>query len=187
MAATAAGDYRVKNVMFFALDVRKRKVLKRAEKGFDRYAIFAKSTGCIYWEGRKYDPATNEITASEAAHVRSATAETPQGIVYGTSHRDCDLWAFDVRREKLSQVGPGAVASQMYVASIQADSTGRYLYYVPGAHGGASKDGTPIVQYDLKRKKRKVIAFLHTYYQKKYGYNLDGCFCCVLDPTGSRL
>ena len=70
---------------------------------------------------------------------------------------------------------------------MHADPTGRYLYYIPGAHGRASQDGTPIVQYDTKLKQRKVLAFVHKYYQEKYGYNADGCFCCVLDNKGERL
>ncbi len=183
---TASGDFREKDVQFFALDVTTGKVLKQADNGFDRYCIFAKSTGCVYWDGQKYDPATNEITPSEAPHVRSATAESAEGVVYGTSRYEADLWAFDTRAEKLTQLGSGAVGTQGYVAAIHLDPAGRYLYYIPGAHGGASKDGTPVVQYDLKRKKAKVLAFLHRYYQEKYGYNLDGCFCSVLDPAGDK-
>ena len=184
---TAAGDYRVKDVRFFAVDVKTGKVIKAAKNGFDRYVIFSRSNGCLYWDGNKYDPRTNDITTSEAPHVRSATVETPQGVVYGTSHRKADLWAFDVKKEKLSWLGPGAVASQEYVSSIHADPSGRYLYFVPGAHGGASKDGAPIVQVDVKTGQRKVLAFLHKFFQKKYGYNLDGCFCSVLDEKGEKL
>jgi hypothetical protein len=184
---TAAGDRKVKDVRFFALDVRTGKILKEDASGFDRYAIFSKSTGCVYWEGRKYDPRTNELTASVAPHVRSATPETPQGLVYGTSHYVADLWAFDVQKETLTPLGSGAVGTQGYVASMHADPTGRYVYYIPGAHGGATKDGTPVVQYDTKRGTLKVLCFLHKFYQKNYGYNPDGCFCSVLDEKGERL
>jgi hypothetical protein len=184
---TVAGDRNVKDVRFFALDVATGKILKEAPGGFDRYAIYAKSTGCLYWDGRKYDPRTNELTASAAPHIRSATPETPQGIVYGTSHYVADLWAFDVNKETLTPLGNGAVGTQGYVASMQADPTGRYLYYMPGAHGGATKDGTPIVQYDTKHGTLKVLAFVHKFYQQKYGYNPDGCYSCVLDERGERL
>lgn len=184
---TAAGDYRDKTVKFFAVDVKSGKVIQETDQGFDRYCIFAASTGCVYWEGKKYDPETNQVTGSEVPHVRSATEETADGWVYGTSHREADLWAFNTKTEKLTRIGPGAVGTQGYVSSIHIDPTGRYLYYVPGAHGGATKDGTPIVQYDLKRRKAKVLAFLHKFYQQKYGYNLDGCFCSVLDPAGDKL
>ncbi|MCA9114816.1 MAG: hypothetical protein KDA79_06985 [Planctomycetaceae bacterium] len=184
---TAAGDYRDKTVKFFALDLTSRKVIHEADGGFDRYAIFARSTGRVYWEGKKWDPETRTITAGEAPHVRSATAETPQGVVYGTTHREARLWGFDTKTEKLTDIGEGAVASQTYISSMHADPTGRYLYYVPGAHGGAVKDGSPVVQYDLKRKKRKVIAFLHSLYSRKYGYHPDGCFVSVLSPEGDKL
>lgn len=184
---TAAGDYRVKDVRFFAVDVKTGRVLKTAANGFDRYVIFSKSTGRLYWEGQKYDPQTNEITISEAPHVRSATTETPDGIVYGTSHREADIWAFNVRTERLSRLGSGAVGTQGYVSSMHADPAGRYLYYVPGAHGGASKDRTPIVQFDVLTRKRKVIAFLHRAFRDACGYNLDGCFCSVLDEKGEKL
>jgi hypothetical protein len=175
------------NHMFFALDVRSGKLLKTAEGGFDRYVIFAKSTGCLYWDGHKYDPDTGLITTSVAPHVRSASVETPRGIVYGTSHTGSTLWAFDVRKETLAVLGEGAVASQTYIASVQADPTGRYLYYVPGAHGGASRDNSPVVQYDLKTGRRKVLAFLHDYYWNTYQYAPDGTFCVVLDPRGDKL
>lgn len=184
---TAAGDYRVKDVRFFAVNVKTGKVIKTAKNGFDRYVIFSRSTGCLYWDGRKYDPSTNKITTSEAPHVRSATVETPQGMVYGTSHRKARIWAFNVKTEKLTWLGEGAVGSQEYVASMHADPTGRYLYYVPGAHGGASRDGTPIVQFDVKTGKRKVLAFLHATFKRTCKYHLDGCFCSVLDPKGDKL
>ena len=184
---TASGDYKLKQVKFFALDVNSKKVTTEFDPGFDRYAIFSRPTGCVYWKGHKYDPNTGHVTTADVPHVRSATFETADGMVYGTSERSADIWAFDVHKEKLTQVGPGAVATQGYVSAMHVDPSGRYLYYVPGAHGGASRDGTPVVQYDLKTKQRKVLAFLHRYYAEKYGHTLDGCFCSVLDPQGEKL
>jgi len=90
--------------------------------------------------------------------------------VYGTSGTKADLWSYNVKTNELRQLGSAAVATQEYIASIEADPTGRYLYYVPGAHGGASKDGTPVVQYDVTTGKKKVLAFLHDLFWDKYGY-----------------
>jgi hypothetical protein len=89
--------------------------------------------------------------------------------VYGTSGTKSDLCAFRPKTGELKQLGPGAVAKQEHIASIEADPTGRYLYYVPGAHGGAAADGSPVVQYDVKTGKKKVIAFLHDVFWEKYG------------------
>ena len=54
-----------------------------------------------------------------------------------------------------------------FVYGIALDPTGRFLYYVPGAHGGGFNDGSPVVQFDVKNGKKKVIAFLHPFYQDK--------------------
>jgi hypothetical protein len=185
---TAPGKDAVnQKVQFFALDVKTGKLLQVADDGPDRTLIFSPSTGRVFWQGKMYDPETNRISPADVPHVRSATRETPQGIVYGTSGRSADLWAFHVKTGKVTQMGSGAVARQEYIASIEADPTGRYLYYVPGAHGGAAGDGTPVVQYDLHTKKRKVIAFLYKHFWEKYGYALDGSFGSALDEKGERL
>lgn len=191
------------DIQFLAYDLKNHKVLKTAPAGFDRYAIFAASTGCVYWryevvddktkkavvsEGKKYDPATNQITDCPAVpHVRSASRETPQGIVYGTSHGDSQLWAFNTKTETVEQLGECAVGHQHYITSVDVDPSGRYLYFVAGAHGGTSSEGTPVVQYDTQTKTRKVIAFLDEYYWNKYGYRFDGTFSCALDSKGEIL
>lgn len=184
---TAAGKDAVnQSIQFFALDVVNKKILKVADDGPTRTLIFSKSTGRVFWEGKMYDPRTNEITASNVPHVRSCTAETPQGLVYGTSLTKAELWVLDVNSGEVKQLGNCGVAKQEYIASIEADPTGRYLYYVPGAHGGAAGDGTPIVQYDTRTGTKKVLAFLHDVFWDKHGYALDGSFGNALDEKGER-
>jgi sialidase-1 len=185
---TAPGkDSPNQKVQFFVLDVMARRVKLIADDGPTRTLIFSSSTGRVFWEGKMYDPDTNTISPANVPHVRSATRETPQGIVYGTSETRADLWAFNVRTGELKQLGNAAVAKQEYIASIEADPSGRYLYYVPGAHGGAADDGTPVVQFDLKTGQRKVLAFLHDLFWNKYDYALDGSFGSALDERGERL
>jgi hypothetical protein len=185
---TAEGpDASEKGIFFIAYDAANKKLLKKEVGGFERCCILSRSTGCVYWDGKKYDPATNAITPSNAPSVRSATEETAAGIVYGTTAHSADIWAYDVKNDKLTQIAPGAVGKQGYTTTIEVDPTGRYLYYTPGAHGGAENDGTPIVQFDLKTKTRKVIAFLHPAIFDKYGYMPFGTFSSALDPKGEIL
>lgn len=194
-------DVAQEGIWFIAYDVKNKKMLKKAPNGFDRYAIWSSSSGAVYWAplpkenaahkgpGFKYDPQTNEITdIAEVPSVRACTREDKDGNVYGFSQDSRNLWAFNTKTEKLTTVGPAMVALHEYVTSVDLDPlTERYVYYVPGAHGGAAVDGTPIIQFDLKTKTRKIIAFLTPFYQNKYGYIPDGTFSTAVSPDGSKL
>ena len=192
---TAAGN-RVDPGMFFAYDVLSRKVLQTAENGPYRYILFARSTGRVYYVNQdygplmRYDPQSGRPPQEIPGKIglRAATEETPDGYVYTVATRgDGALFRFNTKTEQIEKVGTAAVGVQDYVTSIDADPTGRYLYYIPGAHGGAEKDGTPVVQFDTKRRTKKVIAFLHPFYQKRYGYVPVGTFGSAVSRDGSKL
>lgn len=190
-------------IQFFAYDVKQRKVLYAGPDGPSRYMLFARSTGKLYYtQGKekdgvaplmRYDPATGgaPVRLPGVIGIRAATQETPQGIVYtvsqGQGGRDARLYAFNTRTEAIEDLGSAAVGTQSYIASIDADPTGRYLYYAPGAHGGSDRDGTPVVQFDVRTRQKKVIAFLHPFYQKTYGCTPVGTYSSVVDPQGDRL
>jgi hypothetical protein len=178
---------------FFAYDVKNRKLLHASKPGAYRYFIFARSTGRVYYTPsddeplRRFDPAVGKPELTETViGLRAATQETPQGIVYTVS-RDGVLYAFDVKTEKARELGSALVGTQGYITTLDADPTGRYLYYAPGAHGGAYRDGTPVVQYDTKTGQRKVIAFLHPVLQKETGWAPIGTYGLAVDDTGSRI
>lgn len=186
---TKAGeDAEKQGVWFFAYDVEAKKIIHAAPEGPNRYAILAQSNGKLYWDGKRYDPQTNEITpASQVPHVRSATRETPDGFVYGTSDRSAQLWRFDIKSEKVVSLGEGAVGKATYVTTIDAGPRGRYLYYIPGGHGGGERDGTPVVQFDTRTKTRKVICFLAPVLQEKIGYTPMGTFGSDISEDGKTL
>ena len=199
------------SIQFLSYDVKNGKTLTLAPGGFARYCIFSNSTGNVYWQGttstadggqqvvaaagefgmkgRKYDPKTNKITDCPGApNVRAATPETKDGKVYGFTKENRNLWVFDVATETSRELGSGTVGQSHYIASMTLDPvTQRYIYYVPGAHGSGSKDGTAIVQYDIQTNKRKVVAFVGDYYQKKYGYYPEGTFSVAVSPDGATL
>jgi hypothetical protein len=163
--------------------------------------ILARSTGKLYYTPAKsdvgpllrFDPDKPgpPVKVADEIGVRAATEETPQGVVYtmsqGSKGGESTLFAFDVKTEKVRTLGPAAVGSQQYVASMKADPTGRYLYYIPGAHGGSDADGSPIVQYDVKTGRKKVLAFLDPFCKEKYGCALKGTYSLAVDPKGDRL
>ena len=200
---TAAGpDADVKGIQFFAYDIKAKKLLYAGPDGPGRYMILARSTGRVYFapgtaEGQlmRYDPATPGAAPAKVEDatmgIRAATRETPQGLVYAVSSGqgapDATLWSLNVKTEEVRKLGPAAIGAEAYIASIDADPTGRYLYYTPGAHGSGPRDNTPIVQYDTKTNQKKVLAFLHPFYQAKYGFTPRGTFSTALSPDGATL
>ena len=97
------------------------------------------------------------------------------------------IYALDTKTETVREIGPAAVGGEAYIASLDVDPTGRYLYYVPGAHGGSDRDGGAVVQLDTKTKTRKVLCSLAPHYQEKYGFTLKGTYSTAIDATGERL
>ncbi len=186
---------------FFAYDVKNGKLLYDGPDGPSRYMLFARSTGRLYFVPGKddgplmrFDPATDKAPVEvKGSHigVRAATQETDDGFVYtislGQRSSDSDIWSFNTKTEECRKIGTAAVGSQAYVASIDADPTGRYLYYVPGAHGSADRDGSPVVQFDVQKGTKKVIAFLDPFYTDIYGFTLKGTYSTAVDPAGDKL
>lgn len=74
-----------------------------------------------------------------------------------------------------------------YCASMALSPGERYLYYTVDVHGSSFKHGTPVVQYDLRKKRKKVLAFLHPYYMDEHDYRLGGSFDVNLNDDGSKL
>lgn len=199
-AGTAHGsDAPAQGVQFLAYDSKQKKVLYSGPNGPARYMLFAKSTGTVYYgpggEGAtaplmKFHPDKDKEPVPLGLEIgcRSATQEVGDGVIYTVSRDDdATLWAFNTKTEKAEKIGTAVIAKHNYITTLDADPTGRFIYYIPGAHGGAMSEGSPVIQFDTKKRTKKVIAFLHPFYQSKYGYTPDGCFSSAVDPTGERL
>jgi len=63
----------------------------------------------------------------------------------------------------------------------------RYIYYTGGIHAVVYEPGPPLVQYDLQTNKKKVIAFLYTFYQDKYQYKPYYSYSINTDAEGKNL
>lgn len=188
-------------VRFFAYDVRAKRVLYDGPDGPARYMIFAPSTGRLYYvpggeaEGplMRFDPTKEAAPEKLPVRIglRAATQETQSGVVYSVSQggrgSPATVYALNTKSETVEKLGSAGIGSQSYIATLDVDPTGRYLYYMPGAHGGSEQDGSPIIQFDVKTRRRKVIAFLHPFYQRKYGVTPVGTYSAAVDPQGDKL
>ncbi|MDF1852218.1 MAG: hypothetical protein P1U85_15365 [Verrucomicrobiales bacterium] len=199
--AGSADGLNEKEPQFLAYDIEEGRILYRDDRGPYRAMILARSTGKLYFHGGKpggkgrsgeaplyrFDPENpappTRIDASVG--LRAASEESPEGKVY-TLDRD-EIWEFDVTNETARSLGGSAVASKDYTTSLKLSPDGRFLYYIPGAHGGSEQDGTPVVQFDTRTGKKKVICFLHPAIENATGYVPIGSFGSGLSEDGSTL
>jgi hypothetical protein len=194
------GDGDDKGIHFFAYDVQGRKMLYSGPDGPSRAMILAQKSGRVYFTPgqsdsplMRYDPAQGgePIRVPGAIGLRAATNETASGIVYTVSYgrggKNSALYALNTKTEQIDELGPAPVGENEYIASLAVDPSGRYVYYVPGAHGGSDRDGSPIVQFDTSTKAKKVIAFLHPYFEKRFGFIPKGTYSVAMDDRGESL
>ncbi len=199
-ATTPGHDGATDGTHFFAYDIEAGRVLHTDPDGPSRGLALASSSGRVYYTpgsgaGRlmRYDPAVDgpAVDVGESPGLRAASRETGDHRIYfanqGRDGQPTMLFELDTREETVTPRGPLAVGSQQYVTSLAVSADDRWLYYVPGAHGGAERDGSPVVQMDLQTGARKVLAFLHPYYEERHGLALKGTYGVSVSDDGDRL
>lgn len=158
------------------------------------------ANGCVYFNGKgglwKYDPVKKEIKATDmvipaGANMRSSTAESADGWIYGSTFGGGknvaqELFRFAPASEKLEMLGPDFLDGDYTTVSVLSRD-GKYVYFLPGAHGSSLKIGTPVVQYDVRSRTRKVIAFLQEPVRKQIGYVPCGTYGIKLSADDGTL
>jgi hypothetical protein len=182
---------------FARFDLDKRKlVLNQPLKGRGLRAIIVANDGRAWFDNGDggldhYDPKSNKVQKTTIkvpgdGVLRAASRPDKTGIAYCLS-KDGVVFSFNTRTEKIAEIKKAFVAGRLYIATCRLDPSGRYLYYLPGAHGKSSQTGTPVIQLDVKTGRRKVIAFLNEYVRKTKNYNLGGTYGIALNADGSQL
>ena len=200
---------------FLCYDVNEHKTVwaghpDRGMKWYVRALMVDEKTGCAYSSNSqdpisnvhmiKYDSTRNRFTKmncviphidndNESDQLRAWTPrKTKDGWFYCIS-RGGRLFRFQPEQDKIEDLGlcwPGEV-KHLYTASMDISPDDKYVYYVPGSHGGSHREGTPIVQYNTRTGEMKALAFLFPYLYDKYGYIASGTYSVCLDDKGERL
>lgn len=181
----------------FALDLSTKKVVF---KGFDGSVVFNRNfaltrDGAVYFNGPggiwKYDPRTNGIARTKSAFpgeasMRASTRESKEGYLYGVTTSPGQFFRYSPAQDKLDMFGPDFLDGNYTTVCVLSPDE-RYVYYLPGAHGGALQIGTPVVQYEIATGQRKVIAFLRDAFEKQYDYAPAGTYGVKMSADGSTL
>jgi hypothetical protein len=139
----------------------------------------------------KYDPDTRSIAATRSVFpdkttMRSSTRESKAGYIYGTTMRPGQLFRYAPAQDKLELLGPDFLTGDYTTVTVLSPDE-RFVYYLPGAHGGAMETGTPVVQYNIASGQRKVLAFLGAGVDKATGYRPAGTYGMKISADGSTL
>lgn len=151
------------------------------------HAYYDAGGGAIY----HYTPEDNTLQRTRAvlpdgSSLRAASEQGPNGMIYGFTMGG-KIFSFDPATEQVTTLCPIFPAGPTYTTTCRLSPGGRYLYYMPGAHGGQRVNGAPVVQLDLKTNQRKVLCFLFDYLREAAQYETGGAFGMALNADGSQL
>jgi hypothetical protein len=145
-----------------------------------------------------YDQRTNQFArlkckvplspvTGKSGSLRAYTEErTPDNVFYCMDQAGV-LFKFWPDEERTEVLGVNWDKEGVYTTSIDISPKFRYIYYVPASHGQAWQYGAPVVQYDTKMNRKKVIAFLEKHTFETYGYTIAGTYGIELSEDGSLL
>lgn len=181
----------------YALDMKTKKPLYKAPDGsvlFNRSFALARD-GAVYFNGSngiwKCDARAGTITPTGTSlgsniAMRCSTTETKDGWIYGVAYPGGELFRYAPAANKLEMLGPGFMKGEYTTVCILSPDE-RFVYFLPGAHGGAYTYGTPVVQYTIATGQRKVIAFMRDVFETQYQYVPAGTYGITISADGSTL
>lgn len=182
----------------YGLDLAKRRpVFQSADGtvGFNRNFALDRA-GNIYFNGPqsnlwKYDRNTNRVAQTKtnfgkSPGMRSSSRESRDGQIFGTLQQTGQLFRYSPARDNLALLGPcWHTGDYVTVAELSPDE--RFVYFLPGAYGQATRSGTPVIQYDIANNRRKVIAFLAPAFAQTHDYAPAGTYGAKISSDGSTL
>jgi hypothetical protein len=163
---------------------------------FRRSLLLDRSTGILYgnesvppFQFVKYDPKTQRFSLMKSRLERpliSWTKEKSQDGIFWIFDDRGNFYKFypDVDRTEL--IGKNWRSGED-IENLRLSPGGRYVYYISASEGSGASNGLPVIQYDTRSGRTKVLAFLFDYYFEKYGYGTLCTYGFTLSTDGSSL
>lgn len=177
---------------FFVYDTVAGKVVERSDNeqhGTFRNVLVDRS-GRAYVAGEdgrllRYDPTEGGLEDAGVklpggGGLRASTVPAPDGTVYGVSQGADDESAM------LFALSPDGSVRDLgrakgYTASLALSRDGSRFYYVPGAHGDAWTQGTPVIEVDTSTGEQRTVVKLNPLAEEHLHLTLGGSYDIALD------
>ncbi len=182
----------------WAYDLTKKKEIFRGPEGsvaMNRTFALARD-GSVYFNGPdsviwKYSPKSNSIGPTKSQFpgtqfMRCSTDQSARGDIFGITvpdamkNKEFNLFRYNPAADKLDILGKEFTTGH-YTTVCVLSPDGKHVYYIPGA------PGVPVVQYNVSRNQRKVIAFLGEPIEKRTKHILGSVFGLKMSADGSTL
>jgi hypothetical protein len=180
----------------YGLDLKTKKPVFQAADGSTKFnrafalgrdgSVHVNGDGAVWKHVRGSEKLVKTKAAFEGQGMRACSAASKAGDLYGATMREAQLFRYRPAKDELKLLGPAWQAGD-YVTVVELSPDERFLYYLPGAHGGASKSGTPLVQYEIATGKRKVLCFLAAAFERAFDYVPGGTYGMKLSADGSTV
>jgi hypothetical protein len=186
---------------FFVYDTKTRRVVFRSDDTdhtlFRNVMVDAKGRAYVAREGGRllmYEPGADHLVKLDVelpreGGLRASTRPAPDGTVYGVTQPlveqeddRYELFAFSPEGE-VRDLGP----ARGYTASLALNGDGSRFYYVPGAHGDSSEQGTPVIAVDTNTGRQEVVVRLNDLAEDHLGLTLAGSYSVAFDTRNERL
>ncbi len=122
----------------------------------------------------------NPVTG-RAAPIRAHTGRKDASGAFWCFSQNGVFFTFRPAEEQTEYIGLNWGDEGTYITNMTLSPGGRYIYYV------ARGDGMPVIQFDTRTMRKKVIAFIERFYLDEYGYCPAKFYGLELDDTGSSL
>lgn len=186
------------NNALWGLDLKTKQQVFKSPEGavaFNRNFALGRD-GSIYFNGEdgrigKYDAEKRSITLTKSTFpdspgMRSSTRESKEGVIYGTTHKSGHLFRYTPAKDELRMLGPAWMTGDYVTVSVLSPDE-KFVYYLPGAHGKATRTGTPVLQYNVREKQIKVLAFLAPAMDQAFNYVPGGTYGVKISADGATL
>jgi len=138
-------------------------------------------------QAKTITPMKSSFGAADGNGMRASTDESKDGWIYGCAMGTNQLFRFAPAKDQLELLGPNFLVKGDYTTVCVLSPDQKYVYYMPGSHGTAVGTGAPVIQYNIAKKQRKVLAFLREPMEKLYHYVPGGTYGVKLSPDGGTL
>ncbi len=179
---------------FFVYDARRRQVVFRSDdpehSEFRNVMLDAKGRAYVAGEDGEllvYEPGSDAlrplgVRLPGGGALRASTRPAPDGTVYGVTENPDRFFALSSDGTVRSLGTPRG-----YTASLALAPDGSKFFYVPGAHGDAFEQGTPVIAVDTDRGEQTVVAQLNDLAEDHLGLTLGGSYDLAVADKGTTL